>query len=130
MSAGWKISQIPPRPTRFSESAKPFCARLDETTTAAIERGFAARVRTHLNGQILRYSDRLELLRAAERLRIERFRANLIIATVQHEMAGATAGTPLETRPARSQWRVSSIIAAVVVTELATVALTWFVWRA
>jgi hypothetical protein len=56
-----------------------------DETMAVVERVFAEQVAKRLHGAILRYSDRLFLLRAAHRLHIERFRANLIIALVQRE---------------------------------------------
>ncbi len=47
---------------------------------------FARLVAEHLDGPVLRYSNRQALLKEAQRLGIGRFQANLIIATVQHEM--------------------------------------------
>jgi hypothetical protein len=47
--------------------------------------GFAQLVAQELEGPVLRYSKRQELLREAERRGIGRFEANLIIAAVQHQ---------------------------------------------
>jgi hypothetical protein len=46
---------------------------------------FAALAAQNMDGDILRYSVRLGLLRQAARMGIERFEANLIIAAVQHQ---------------------------------------------
>jgi hypothetical protein len=45
---------------------------------------FAELVVGQLQGDLLRYSARLDLLRQADRMGIERFEANLIIAAMQH----------------------------------------------
>jgi len=62
----------------------------------ADEAEFAAAVAENLEGGILRYSKRLELLQLAKVLRIDRYRAAVIIAKVQHrieEPAPLTAAT-------------------------------------
>ena len=68
----------------FDSSAPP------NPTTAAIERAFATIVAERIHAGVLSYSDRLSLLKAAHRLHIERFRANLIIALVQRATGTAT----------------------------------------
>jgi hypothetical protein len=86
-----------------------------DETMAVVERVFAEQVAKRLHGAILRYSDRLFLLRAAHRLHIERFRANLIIALVQRE-----------TRPKRGVlWRVGVVL----LVEAVIVASLYGVWR-
>ncbi|MBV8781668.1 MAG: hypothetical protein JO353_09740 [Phycisphaerae bacterium] len=50
-------------------------------------RNFAAAVAASMDGPVLRYSRRRELLARAEGLGIERFNANLLIAAVQHRLA-------------------------------------------
>src|SRR5258708_7362846 len=45
---------------------------------------FAEMVEKSLDGPILRYTQRVKLLKSAERLGIERFEANLVIAAVLH----------------------------------------------
>jgi hypothetical protein len=52
----------------------------------------------------------LELLHAAERLGIHRFRANLIIATVQHEHRGEARSIPLNLKVANEPKKGSSPI--------------------
>ena len=51
---------------------------------------FAQLAADQISGQILSYSKRLGLLRAARRMGIGRFEANLIIAAVQHRTAGSS----------------------------------------
>ena len=59
----------------------------EETT-----RRFSRMVGEHLEGQILRFERRQLLIRAASRMGIDRFQANLIIAAVQHaQMPGGRA---------------------------------------
>jgi hypothetical protein len=92
--------------------------------TASVERAFAHHVAERLNGRILRYSQRLEFLNAADRLRINRFRANLIIAMVQHQTTGIAASEPSKTPTKFS--RHGPIIAAVCVIEIAMIAGVWW----
>jgi hypothetical protein len=92
--------------------------------TASVERAFSHHVAERLSGRLLRYSQRLEFLKAADRLRINRFRANLIIAMVQHQTAGIAEPEPIMT-PSKVR-RHGPIIAAIVLVELATVAGVWW----
>jgi hypothetical protein len=106
----------------------------------AMERGFAAAVEQHMHGAVLRCSDRAALLRAADRMHLDRFRANLIIALVQRaagrgqsssdamglaSMAG-TIAVPFdgENRPARMIGWVT--LAALL--EVALAAAAWHLW--
>jgi hypothetical protein len=93
--------------------------------TAAIERAFADHVTAHLNGPVLHYSNRLSLLKAAERLRINRFRANLIIALVQHESARESIShSPPSNAIAlvpRPRWTIIPTLAMVLFSELAMI---------
>jgi len=98
---------------------------------AVIERVFAETVEGHVHEGILCYSDRLKLLRTAQRLHIERFRANLIIALVQRQsrtirpkmrMAADSAAAP-------RCWRVGSILGIVMLVEAVTVAALCWTWR-
>ena len=93
-------------------------------TTAAVERAFSSHVAERLNGRLLRYSQRLEFLKSAQRLRINRFRANLIIAMVQHQNAGIADIEPFDT-PSKLA-HLGPIIAGVLLVELATVAGVWW----
>lgn len=85
---------------------------------------FAALVRERMDGPVLRYSRRTDLIRAAERSGIGRFEANLIIAAVQHE-ARERLGTD-ETRPSRRtfpSW--FSVALAVIATQTAILLGVW-----
>ena len=66
---------------------------------------FTAMVRDRLEGQILRFDERQFLLGAAGRMGIDRFRANLIIAAVQHAQARG-AGEEVATRSTGAGWGV------------------------
>lgn len=59
---------------------------------------FAAMVVAAVERSTLRYSRRLALIREAERMGIERFEANLIIAVVQHRLGKLELESP---QPAR-----------------------------
>src|SRR5580700_5166234 len=81
------VTEIPVDRQRVGRSA-PEPALLLPTgnmVAAVTERVFAEQVTEQIRGSILSYSDRLKLLRTAERLHIERFRANLIIALMQRQ---------------------------------------------
>jgi hypothetical protein len=95
-----------------------------DPTTAAVERAFARHVTERLNGRLLRYSQRLEFLKAAQRLRINRFRANLIIAMVQHQTAGMVPAEQIDGR--KPFGRLGPIIAGVMLAEMVTVAGLWW----
>jgi len=72
-------------------------------------RAFAAAVSSSLEGPILRFSRRQQLIRQAERLGIRRFDANLLIAAVQHRSRSEKAAKMVETKPAPSPWRFAAI---------------------
>jgi hypothetical protein len=102
----------------------------NDAVTAVTERVFAERVEGHVFEGILRYSDRLKLLRAAERLHIERFRANLIIALVQRQ---SQVGRPrmrmgADSLVAARRWRVSSAVGVVLLVEIVVVATLCWAW--
>ena len=108
----------------------PIAANLPNSVTSAIERGYAAHVATRVRGQILRYSDRLDLLRAAERLGINRFRANLIIATVQHEQRGERQTVQAKPAPVRERKPAGSFLlpaTVAVAMEIVLLAGAW-IW--
>ena len=76
-------------PARLYHSLKDLAARqarqvIAKPTSAAQE--FADLVRDSMDGPILRYSVRCNLLRHAAAHGIARFEANLIIAAVQHQI--------------------------------------------
>ena len=81
-------------PAALQRSLKRLSDRADERARAGEDETaggppaeFAREVARALDGPVLRYSSRLELLRIARRLGIGQFEANLIIALVQHEKA-------------------------------------------
>ena len=84
-------------------------------------RQFVRRALRESDEPVLRYSQRLALLEEAERRGINRFQANLIIASVQHQMAiGSIAQR--ETRP-RRRW------AGVVMFLLLQALILWGFWN-
>jgi hypothetical protein len=99
----------------------------NDPTIAAVERAFSSHVAERYNGRILRYSQRLDLLKAAQRLRINRFRANLIIAMVQHQSTQRPSiPEPQEVSPRnQSISGMGPIIAGVLLVEVAMVAGVW-----
>jgi hypothetical protein len=90
------ITQVQTRPRRrlglaADEPARP----LDAATE------FAQWVQLQLDGPVLRYSARLLLLEEAQRRRLGRFEANLIIAGVLHR---AGMAQEYAMRPRRAEW--------------------------
>ncbi len=89
-------SRIVASPVRLQRSLRALASRSDVARATpedsilidSIPRGgvreFANRVAGRIDSPILRYSERLQLLREAGRLRIGRFEANLIIAAAEH----------------------------------------------
>jgi hypothetical protein len=67
---------------------------------------FADLVVEHMDGDILRYSQRTALLRQASRLGIGRFEANLVIAAVQHRAARGDYATP----PRQNRWLNNAVV--------------------
>ncbi len=95
-------------------------------TGRAAEIVFIDEVRQRLDGRILRYSCREELLRRAKALGIGRFDANLLIASAQHQ---ATAGT---TSPMLRQQRgLSKVVMASVALAVQSILLVglWLILR-
>ncbi|MDB5323737.1 MAG: hypothetical protein JWN40_5368 [Phycisphaerales bacterium] len=85
---------------------------------------FADWVRQQLDGPVLRYSTRLILLKEAERRRLGRFEANLIIASVLHR---AGMGQEYELRPPAMEW-IAPVMTFVVL-QSALVLGAWWVLR-
>lgn len=108
--------RYPDDPARLHASLR----RLSDEANRQVSRGAAetrpaaasaARLATEvaglMDGPVLRYSNRLRLLRRAEQLGIERFEASLIIATVQHrQVRSAESTTP------RRRWLDAMVLAA------------------
>lgn len=97
---------------------------IDAHQSSGAKHGFAQKVvdilKVRRNG-ILRYSERVTLLREAGQLGIGRFEANLIIASVQHQVQLAKARNP-STQPRM----FSSFIAGVAMQGL----IAWGIYRA
>jgi hypothetical protein len=85
---------------------------------------FSGLVREHLDGPVLRYSHRANLLRAAERSGIGRFEANLIIAAVQHQAGGMNRAESVA--PSES-WRAALI--GFIATQGAILSALWWLIR-
>lgn len=82
---------------------------------------FASYVASQLEGQVLRYSLRLKLLKAANRLGIGRFHANLVIAAVEHQQ-GLFVPVPA---PRRIQGKSLLPLAVFVATQCIILLLAW-----
>jgi hypothetical protein len=91
--------QLRHSPARLHRSlrALPPITPVDPISPATPLDRFAAAVACAMESGTLRYSRRLDLLRMAGELGIERFEANLVIATVQHQaMKRLDLVSPLE----------------------------------
>jgi hypothetical protein len=83
---------------------------------------FAVIVEKALDGPVLRYSKRLELLRRAKRMGIGRFEANLVIATVQHRR-----GIEFDiTKPADSARNWPGLMAACLIVQSLIIGAIYF----
>lgn len=98
----------------------------EEGLPRVIERAFVDHVAQRLHGRVLRYSDRLKLLKAAERLRIGRFRANLVIAMVQHQRVEAGTSAIVATDQASARWwSIGGLAGLAALVELTMVMFCW-----
>jgi hypothetical protein len=70
-------------------------------------RAFAQAVSIALEGPILRYSRRQQLIRQAEGLGIRRFDANLLIAAVQHRLGNGKTNAAVQPEASDSRWRMA-----------------------
>ena len=105
----------PPVVTRVS--IRPRREIAPETASA----DFAEYVRGRLNGPVLRYSARLELLKEAQRRGLGRFEANLVIAAVLYRSG---MGQEYELRP-KTEWVWPALTA--VALQAVIVAGAWWV---
>jgi hypothetical protein len=85
---------------------------------------FAEFVRARLDGPVLRYSQRLALIKEAERRGVGRFEANLIIAKVLYE-GGFAQEYELPPKPTRG-W-VGPVVAFAVVQSAIVAGVWWLV---
>jgi hypothetical protein len=93
------------------------------------ERGVAARdfadiVACQLVGTVLPWSQRDKLIRAASAHGITRFEANLIIATVQHQMGVGRRRD--DAKPARLSVRIATGLAMFVIIQAGIIAAVWY----
>jgi hypothetical protein len=84
---------------------------------------FADMAASLIEGGVLRYSARLQLIAAAGCLGIGRFDANLIIAAVQHRARPLPAK-----RSGRRIWRPAHLVAAVLAVECAAILAVAWLW--
>jgi hypothetical protein len=82
------------RALRDLNAEQPAPSPLPESPPASAEQTFYAAAEAAFDGATLRYSQRLSLLDLAHALAIPRFRANLMIATVQHARQSAAGAAP------------------------------------
>lgn len=116
----------PARGRRMEPAVRPLQDIVDGEAAAR----FAVMVGQHLGGPVLCYEDRQSLLRAAGRLGIGRFDANLIIAAVQHRAEGEhvvvrAAGTE-QSRGAGRWWESVAVVLAV---ETSLSLIAWWALR-
>jgi hypothetical protein len=97
---------------------------IDEGYPSSQDRSFSELVLRKLHGRrrgVLRYSERLELLKEAGRRGIGRFEANLIIASVQHRLKLTVPECSRRRRPLK----LSGVIAFLALQGL----ILWGMWR-
>jgi hypothetical protein len=88
-------------------------------------RAFAKAVTTAMEGPILRFSRRQELIHQAEKLGIRRFDANLLIAAVQHRLGGAEIEHFDQSISGRSLWRFAIPIGFAIALQSAILLGAW-----
>lgn len=91
---------------------QPLEAELTEPRIMSRVERFARLVAARIDGPVLPYSQRVNLLREAERQGIERFDANLIIARMQHQLAPQRVTAPVQQK--RAVWMNVAIVVALV----------------
>jgi hypothetical protein len=96
---------------------------IDQTSTTI--RDFANAVMKSMNGPILCYSQRVELMRHAKRIGLRTFDANLIIAAVQNRVDETLAPEMKQPEsPKPMSWRIAITIGAVLQLGI-TVGVWW-----
>jgi hypothetical protein len=75
------------------------------------------------NGLLLRYSQRLELLRMGEQTGLSRFQANLVIAAIQHEARGSHSASATQPSNGVSATAMFLITQAVLIITLLAIFL-------
>jgi hypothetical protein len=91
---------------------------LDQLAPNLDPRPFLSEVREALDANVLHYSDRVTLLRSAQRQGIGRFEANLLIAIIQHRSPPTPTNSAV-TLPRRISHRKLTLMAAAIAVILA-----------
>ena len=93
----------------------------------AVVNWFADRVAATVDSRLLIFSERHALLKTAERLGIDRFHANLIVAVAQHQAEGRGQAKPQATPISRK--RSLSPIVLIIAVQALIVLAGWWVLR-
>jgi hypothetical protein len=88
-------------------------------------RAFAQAVSTALEGPVLRFSRRQQLIRQAEKLGIRRFDANLLIAAVQHRLGSEKSEKADQSISERSPWRFALPLGLAIALQAVIVLGAW-----
>jgi hypothetical protein len=115
--------RVAPQAIPFQHKPSLINSRLDPDTA---EQDFIGRIAGKLHPFGFTFSDRVQLLDTAEQLGISRFRANMIMAMLEHQRGpGAAPATHAAARPAAASPMVPSLLIVLAV-EIAVVAgLVW-----
>ncbi len=114
---GWN-----PRPAGESASAARATVPAPETASDA----FTFYVRQNLEAPILRYSQRLKLLKQAQRMGVGRFEANLVIARVLHEQG---IGQEIEYGPDQPKGGWMAPLLTFIIVQAAILGGAWWMLR-
>jgi hypothetical protein len=110
---------------RRADRTRPRAVSVETTKPDSDVRAFARAVTTAMEGPILRFSRRQELIRQAENLGIRRFDANLLIAAVQHRMGGAQIEHFDQSISGKSLWRFAVPIGLAIGVQVVIVLGAW-----
>lgn len=88
-------------------------------------RAFAKAVSEAMDGPILRFSRRQELIWQAESLGIRRFDANLLIAAVQHRLGSERAVAVVPSKTKHSAWRIALPVGLAIALQAIIVLSVW-----
>jgi hypothetical protein len=129
LEPGWGRSRPEPREVTGSRLspriyAVPTSDSPDSPFARAVVDWFADQVARQFTGQLLLGTQRKALLKTADRLGIDRFHANLIIAVAQHEST-AKSGTHTRLNPKARRF---SLLTATVLVAVQTL-IAWGAWH-
>jgi hypothetical protein len=91
--------------------------------TPGVVAGLRTAVEESLVGDRLPIRDRERLIRRALHLGLNRFEANLLIATVQHRARESASANQTSFAQKRRRWNVGSLLMAALIIELAAILL-------